>query len=284
MKLHPLRFYWDKKFKKLIHDLYFDVSKILKPKDMQDLKKQFTNKLEFLVNQKKAALPELTDQFRKNFTKSLDHKSFQFKDFMKKYLQKQTQIQKIRQIAEDNSSKRRYLPHQRNILYGAGEQRDDSNYKFFNTFGKDFGGKFDISRLKRLDSCPDYPIDMKFFEKLSDDQQYFNQEKCPQARFLFNDERTFDITLKLIIQNVKNSNLLATPNDKAKILKILKFMMKNVLVYDNFETIEALSDNIQPLTTEMIDILMSSAVYYQKKYDGELDQMCEVFTAEGLST
>lgn len=50
MKLHPLRFYWDKKFKKLIHDLYFDVSKILKPKDMQDLKKQFTNKLEFLVN------------------------------------------------------------------------------------------------------------------------------------------------------------------------------------------------------------------------------------------
>lgn len=39
-------------------------------------------------------------------------------------------------------------------------------------------------------------------------------------------------------------------------------MMKNVLVYDNFETIEALSDNIQPLTTEMIDILMSSAVYY----------------------
>lgn len=88
IKLKPLRFYWDKKFKKLIHDLYFDETKVLKSKEMADLKKQFTNKLEFLVNQKKSALPELTEQFRKNFTKSLDHKSFQFKDFMKKYLQK----------------------------------------------------------------------------------------------------------------------------------------------------------------------------------------------------
>lgn len=85
-KLQPLRFYWDKKFKKLIHDQYFDGSKVLKTKEMSDLKKQFTNKLEFLENQKKQMLPELTDQFRKNFTKSLDHKSFQFKDFMKKYL------------------------------------------------------------------------------------------------------------------------------------------------------------------------------------------------------
>jgi hypothetical protein len=61
---------------------------------------------------------------------------------------------------------------------------------------------------------------------------------------LFNDERTFDITLKLIIQNVKNSNVLASSSDKDKILKILKFMMKNILRYDNFDTIEAMSDNI----------------------------------------
>ena len=69
-----------------------------------------------------------------------------------------------------------------------------------------------------LDKCPDYPIDMKFFGQLSDDVQYQNQEKCPQARFLFSDARTFEITLKLVIQNAKNSNLLATPADKAKIM------------------------------------------------------------------
>jgi hypothetical protein len=60
-KLQPLRFYWDKKFKKLIHDQYFDETKVLKSKEMADLKKQFTNKLEFLENQKKSMLPELTD-------------------------------------------------------------------------------------------------------------------------------------------------------------------------------------------------------------------------------
>ena len=39
-------------------------------------------------------------------------------------------------------------------------------------------------------------------------------------------------------------------------------MMKNILMYNNFETIEAMSDNIQPLTPEMIEILMNSALYY----------------------
>lgn len=35
---------------------------------------------------------------------------------------------------------------------------------------------------------------------------------------------------------------------------------------------------------EMVDILMNSAVYYQKKYEGELEPMCEVFSVDGLST
>jgi hypothetical protein len=101
---------------------------------------------------------------------------------------------------------------------------------------------------------------------------------------LFNDARSFEITLKLVIQNTKNSNQISNPSDKSKIMNVLKFMMKDIMIINNFETIECLSDNIQPLTVEMIDILMSSALYYQKKYDGELDAMSEVFTAEGLST
>ena len=31
----------------------------------------------------------------------------------------------------------------------------------------------------------------------------------------------------------------------------------------------------------MVDILMNSAVYYQKKYEGELEPMCEVFSIDG---
>jgi len=43
---------------------------------MASLKKAFTDKLEFLKNHKSANLNELKDLFRKNFNKSLDHKSF----------------------------------------------------------------------------------------------------------------------------------------------------------------------------------------------------------------
>ena len=68
------------------------------------------------------------------------------------------------------------------------------------------------------------------------------------------------------------------------ILKVLKFMMKNILMISNFDELEASSDNISPLSLEMVDILMNSAVYYQKKYEGELEHMQEVFTADGLST
>jgi len=86
-----------------------------------------------------------------------------------------------------------------NLLYGSGEQPNNSDYRFYNSFGKDFGGKFNEARLTELDMNPDYPIDMKFMDSVSLDSIYKNQDKFPQARFLFNDSRTFDITLKLVI-------------------------------------------------------------------------------------
>ena len=33
------------------------------------------------------------------------------------------------------------------MLYGSGEQPLSSNYKYFNTFGKEFAGSFDQRRL-----------------------------------------------------------------------------------------------------------------------------------------
>ena len=60
--------------------------------------------------------------------------------------------------------------------------------------------------------------------------------------------------------------------------------MEKFLAIKNFDQIELQSDFIQPLPIEMVDILMNSAVYYQKKYVGELEPMCEVFSVDGLST
>lgn len=46
---------------------------------------------------------------------------------------------------------------------------------------------------------------------------------------------------------------------------------------DNFEEIEEQSDHLQPMTPELVEILMNSAQYYQMKYDGSLEPMCELF-------
>ena len=57
--------------------------------------------------------------------------------------------------------------------------------------------------------------------------------------------------------------------------------MCNFLQKDNFDTIEQESNDIQQLSNEMVEILMNSATYYQKKYNKELDDMREVFHLEG---
>ena len=53
--------------------------KILKEKDFIAFKKSLYDKHDFLENQKINHLNEIKEQFKKNFTKSLDHKSFQYK-------------------------------------------------------------------------------------------------------------------------------------------------------------------------------------------------------------
>jgi len=138
--LSPLRYYWDQRFRKQINEVYFDKGKTIKAKEMMNLKKTFNDKLEFLRNQKASSINDHKDNFRKNFTKSLDHKSFQYKDFMNKFLKKQNNSTKIKQISDDYMNKNINSDHQIRILYGSGEQPATSNYKYFNSFGKDFAG------------------------------------------------------------------------------------------------------------------------------------------------
>ena len=63
----------------------------------------------------------------------------------------------------------------------------------------------------------------------------------------------------------------------------LKFILTKFLMVPNFDEIEEQSDNLQPLTPELVEILMNSAQYYQMKYDGALEPMCELFPIDGLS-
>jgi hypothetical protein len=56
---------------------------------------------------------------------------------------------------------------------------------------------------------------MRFMDDISSDQIFKHQAKFPQARFLMNDPLIFEITLKLVIQNVKIANS-SSLSDKSK--------------------------------------------------------------------
>jgi hypothetical protein len=47
---------------------------------------------------------------------------------------------------------------------------------------------------------------MKFMQLLPVDILHKYQGKFPQARFIMNDKRTFETTIKLVLQNIKLQN------------------------------------------------------------------------------
>jgi hypothetical protein len=53
----------------------------------------------------------------------------------------------------------------------------------------------------------DSPIDMSMMHKIPDELRHKLQPKCPNSRFLMNNRRAFEITLKLVIANINQQAL-----------------------------------------------------------------------------
>ena len=85
------------------------------------------------------------------------------------------------------------------------------------------------------------------------------------------------------IQGSHHQSTSQTKKDKQEVVEALKFILNKFLMVNNFDEIEEHSDNLQPMTPELVDILMNSAQYYQMKYEGALEPMCELFPVDGLS-
>lgn len=82
--------YWEKKYKDFIIPIL--MQKPFKRETLCALRQGLGGKLEELQNMKFDQMPMFEDIYRKNFLKSLDHRSFQYKEFMRKFLLKQTHI------------------------------------------------------------------------------------------------------------------------------------------------------------------------------------------------
>ncbi len=188
---------------------------------------------------------------------------------MKKYMNKLNHLARIKTLADRVVNNRLFSAHKMCILHGAGEKSVNYDFYFFNTFGKDFGGPFDETRLQGLK--PDFPIDMRYLSKLEPAALIDVQPKCPQARFLMNNSVIMEVTLKLIFLNIQTQTVAhqAAPsshNEKTEAIDTLKFLMRNFLQMPRVDEIERECARITPLNAPLIEILLNSAAYFNKKY------------------
>jgi hypothetical protein len=85
-KFRPLMFYWEKKYKDAL--IPFLMCKNIGRELLVQLRDGLGGKLQELQNQKFDQLGQFEEIFKKNFIKSLDHRNIQYKEFIKKFLNK----------------------------------------------------------------------------------------------------------------------------------------------------------------------------------------------------
>jgi len=156
---------------KLVENTKFDLP------TFQTMKQGFEGKLIVLQNYKIDHNEQFKDIYRKNFAKSLDHRSFQYKDFIKKFLTKQVLISSLKSIALNNLCG--HFRHQ-SMLKGG-------NFKespFFHTIGPFV--KYNTESFSHTNEVKDFPIDMNYpdFDQLVTE----NLEKMPHLRILFHND------------------------------------------------------------------------------------------------
>ena len=274
-KFRPLMFYWEKKYKDafnaFLHGKSFHRDQLIQ------LKEGLGGKLQDLQEAKYDQLSQFEDVFKKHFIKSLDHRNIQYKEFIRKFLNKQDQMKEIKHIAFQNqcSAARTW-----NQLKG-GNCRNSSFYHSFGSFVKN-----DLHRFDPSEEVSDYPIDMKFVDTLaaSNDGVVHDQdglanslsstliEKMPHARMVFRDKTARNIAVKILCLYIKFS-LQLHANDRPRMTENLKQLIQNFLQVSEFSELydqccsSKPPSGIESLSASQIELMMSqdSLLYYIRR-------------------
>lgn len=153
-KFSPLMHYWEKKYKDAL--IPFLMSKNCTRDSLISLRDGLGGKLQDLQNQKYDQLGQFEETFKKHFIKSLDHRNIQYKEFIKKFLNKQDQMKEIKMIAQQNHCS---VVRTWNQLKG-GNCKGSSFYHSFGNFVKQDLKLFDPE--ESTGPLQDHPIDMRF--------------------------------------------------------------------------------------------------------------------------
>jgi hypothetical protein len=186
---YPMVMYMEEKYRHLLIPLLD--KRPFRFESLHQLRSAFIAKVKSLKQMKEDHRESHLDAQRKNFLKSLDYRSFLYKEFIKKFEKKQYHLSHIKSVAWQNSIK---APRHVNLLKG-GFQADSPFYHSFGNFVH-----FDFSTFD-----PEW-TDLKKPEFFPLNMEYKNmelikskcQQKLPHLRMAFKDKEAVMTTIKLI--------------------------------------------------------------------------------------
>lgn len=270
--------YWEKKYKDAL--IPFLMSKNCTRDSLISLRDGLGGKLQDLQNQKYDQLGQFEETFKKHFIKSLDHRNIQYKEFIKKFLNKQDQMKEIKMIAQQNHCS---VVRTWNQLKG-GNCKGSPFYHSFGNFVKQDLKLFDPE--ESTGPLKDHPIDMRFLgqlakmkdgEQLEDDGKVKSLsasivEKMPHSRMIFKDSTARNIAIKILCLYIKFSQQL-NANDRPRITENLRQIIQNFLHVAEFKELydqccgPKPRAGVESLTPSQIDLMMhqDSHLYYIRR-------------------
>lgn len=258
-KLEPLMYFWEKRYRDILMPMLR--SKPLKKEFLVGLQQAIAGKLQELQNFKLDQMSTFQDVFRKNFNKSLDHRSFLYKDFIKKYQQKQTHMLKIKETAEENQA---HTLRHINLMKGGNHHESGYFHSFDNFLSHDF-------KLFDGEKNQDFPMNMEYpdVEGLAQLFPY----KFPQQRLIMKDQEVVNIVIKLVCLNIKYSGTYHN-NDRPRLIENLRFLVQDFLQIPNFKQLNQGCGygKVEALNNRQLDMLMNKDNhFYYKLKSAQLD-------------
>lgn len=222
------------------------------------------DKLKDLQNYKKDQQPVFDEVFRKNFIKSLDHRSYQYKEFMRKYHQKTAQLQEIKDAA---SNPKEVAKKSLNQLKGG----NFKSSKFYHSLGNFVEGEY-----SRFDSeVADFPIDMSY----SSEVLLENKQKLPHQRLVFKDDEALKLAVKMLCLHIRHYNQ-HNNNDRPRLTTVLSNIIHGFMKLEGFHKLnqQCAQGQVECLLPQQIDLVMAqdSTKYYRermKKFNAGPDEL-----------
>ena len=196
-------------------------------KFIEIVQNRIQKRLENEIEEKKKKLPEWRKGCEQNFTKSLDHLSFIFKQIQKNKSRKSAIEDEIKRIEAQNPSAKSL-----NELKG-GNSAENEFFCTFSNLNMGVSRVYNDLSLQDPRLIQDFPINMA----VSEEVLRTNSHALPQMRFLLNNAQVLNLTAQVLFSKARLGT--SSASDSSKIAQIKKFF---AVLFQSFFAIELTQD------------------------------------------